>query len=303
MNLSDIQIRDPYILPVESSGMYYLYGTTDKEPWGPRGVGFDCYRSKDLQNWEGPIEAFRPRPGFWATRHYWAPEVHAYKSRYFMFASFVSDERLRGTQILVADKPEGPFELWSDGPVTPEKMQALDGTLHIDDEGKPWMVFCHEWVQVLDGAMVAMRLSDDLKQAEGEPVALFHASAAPWVNSFRVDDPKRLVNPDPKSIEKDLTVTDGPFLHRTSNGTLLMLWSSFGKKGYAMGLARSESGNILGPWVQDAEPLWAEDGGHGMFFRTFDGDLYVTLHQPNNTPNERAAFYRLVEMEDGLRLA
>lgn len=49
-----------------------------------------------------------------------------------------------------------------------------------------------------------------------------------------------------------------------------MLWSSFllGKDGngqYAIGVARSQSGTILGPWLQDPQPLNPNDnGGHAM---------------------------------------
>ena len=51
-----------------------------------------------------------------------------------------------------------------------------------------------------------------------------------------------------------------------------MLWSSFllGKDGngqYAIGVARSQSGTILGPWLQDPQPLNPNDnGGHAMIF-------------------------------------
>lgn len=67
-----------------------------------------------------------------------------------------------------------------------------------------------------------------------------------------------------------------------------------------MGVARSESGSVLGPWHQDAEPLWVEDGGHGMLFRTLDGQLHMTLHAPNDTPNERARFVPLDEVDGRL---
>ena len=98
-------------------------------------------------------------------------------------------------------------------------------------------------------------------------------------------------------------VTDGPFLHRTRSGVLLMFWSSFGEQGYAMAsVASSNSGSILGPWTHDRQPLWASDGGHGMFFRDFSGQLFVTLHQPNKTPSERAAFFPLDESDDSLQL-
>jgi hypothetical protein len=73
-----------------------------------------------------------------------------------------------------------------------------------------------------------------------------------------------------------------------------MLWSSYGPNKYATGIAVSTTGRVAGPWVQQAEPLWLEDGGHPMLFNTFDGRLVMTLHQPNRRV-ERARFF---EMED-----
>lgn len=294
--LSDIQIRDPFVLPVESEGCYYLFGSTDPDIWRGPGVGFDCYRSRDLANWEGPLEAFRPAPGFWATTNFWAPEAHAYRGRYYLFASFKAPNRYRGTQILSADAPQGPYQPLTGGPITPPNWECLDGTLHVDAQGRPWIVFCHEWVQVHNGAVYAMPLSDDLTSPAGRPVFLFNASEAPWV---RQDD---WPGPDER-IRFPRYVTDGPFLHRTAAGALLMLWSSIGSKGYAMGVARSLSGEVTGPWVQRREALWEEDGGHGMVFRAFDGRLFITLHQPNNSPHERAHFYEVQETEDGFTLA
>lgn len=97
-------------------------------------------------------------------------------------------------------------------------------------------------------------------------------------------------------------VTDGPFLHRLETGTLLMLWSSFGPRGYAIGLARSETARITGPWQQFEKPLWEKDGGHGMLFRTFDGGLLLTLHTPNESPKERPLFVEVEEKADGIVL-
>ncbi|MGW8180705.1 MAG: glycoside hydrolase family 43 protein, partial [bacterium] len=90
-------------------------------------------------------------------------------------------------------------------------------------------------------------------------------------------------------------VTDGPFLRRLQDGTLIMLWSSLGTQGYAMGVSRSENGKVTGPWQHDPEPLWAEDGGHGMIFETFGGELMLTFHCPNQSPNERAVFTGIAE--------
>lgn len=70
-----------------------------------------------------------------------------------MFATFALAGEKRGTAILVADRPEGPYEPWSEGPVTPEDWLSLDGTLYVDEAGDPWMVFCHEWVQIQNGTV------------------------------------------------------------------------------------------------------------------------------------------------------
>ena len=289
MTLAEIQIRDPFVLPVRSAGCYYLYGTTDEDPWQGPGTGFDCYRSRDFLLWEGPFPAFRPGPDFWADTNFWAPEVHVRGDQFFLLASFKAAGRCRGTQVLVAAAPEGPFVPWSDGPVTPPGWDCLDGTLHVDADGVPWMVFCHEWTQVRDGTMCALPLSSDLRRAAGPPVQLFQASDAPWVHRL-------------PGYESVFYVTDGPFLHRTADGTLWLMWSSFGTSGYAMGLARSGSGTVLGPWTHEPAPLWSEDGGHGMFFRAFDGRLFLTLHQPNDTPRERARLHEVEEDGGILRL-
>ena len=296
MRLSEIWIRDPFVLPVAATQTYYLFGTTDADPY-KSGVGFDTYRSRDLVEWEGPIPAFRKPEDFWGKLQFWAPEVHAYNGRYFMFATVNPGKGYRGTSVLVADQPEGPFVPWSDKAVTPRHWQCLDGTLHIDAEGQPWTVFCHEWCQIRNGAIVAQRLSADLRQAVGTPVFLFDATDAPWVRALTEKEcAEWSVGPFPAYV------TDGPFLHRTASGALLMLWSSFSTKGYAMGIARSESGTIVGPWTQEKAPIWLEDGGHGMIFRAFDGRLFITLHQPNNAPKERAVFRELIEQGDSIRL-
>lgn len=278
-----IRMRDPFVLPHAAEGMYYLYGSTDKNIWKGKATGFDVYRSKDLENWEGPYPAFRPPAGFWSDTNYWAPEVHPYRGKFYMFATFKAEGVCRGTQILVADHPIGPFVPHSDGPVTPRQWECLDGTLHVDEAGQPWMIFCHEWVQIVNGTINAVKLSETLDRAAGDPVLLFSARDAAWAEAIR---------------NGAGYVTDGPFLHRCRNGRLLMLWSSFRGGNYAQGIAVSATGHILGPWKQEPAPLYERDGGHGMIFAAFDGRLYLALHAPNRTPEERPVFLELKE-EDG----
>lgn len=292
LQLPDIQIRDPFVLPLEKEEKYYLFGSTDKNIWGP-GTGFDAYVSDDLNYWDGPYPVFRPDSGFFSDTNFWAPEVYAYDGQYYMFATFRrKDNRLLGTAVLASKQPLGPYVPHSDGPVTPKSWSSLDGSLYLDDAMQPWMVFCHEWQQVTDGEICAVRLSTDLKQASGEPEVLFRASEAPWTTPYV----------SPTYPDRDNYVTDGPFLFRTSSGELCMLWAGFIDNRYALGLARSSSGQLSGPWLHKAEPLYRNDGGHGMVFRDFNGELILTLHSPNRTPDERPIFLQLSEEDRGIKL-
>ena len=72
---NQIRVRDPYIVPVRETGKYYLFGTTDTDPWNA-GEGFLVYESEDLEHWSEPKWAFLPPEGFWANQNFWAPEVH-----------------------------------------------------------------------------------------------------------------------------------------------------------------------------------------------------------------------------------
>ncbi|MBZ0305121.1 MAG: glycoside hydrolase family 43 protein, partial [Anaerolineae bacterium] len=206
---ADINIRDPFVLPMLTEQQYYLYGTTGSETWTTSASGFECYTSPDLQSWEGPFPVFRPPANFWADRNFWAPEVHVYQGRFYLFASFKAPNLCRGTQILVSDRPQGPFLPISDRPVTPSDWECLDGTLFVDASHQPWIIFCHEWVQVGDGEICALRLSNDLKSAVGQPHLLFRASEAPWALEINSKGRKGYV-------------TDGPWLHRLAGGQLLM---------------------------------------------------------------------------------
>ena len=272
MRREEINIRDPFVLT--RNGQYYLYGTRGATCWGPAD-GFDVYVSRDLENWDGPFECFHNDGTFWADRNYWAPEVHEYHGKLYMLASFKREDLCRGTAILTADNPLGPFVPHSDGRVTPSNWECLDGTLYVSPDDKPYLVFAHEWVQVGDGEICAMPLSDDLSRAIGEPKLLFHASEAEWA---------RLVHH--RSSGRDGYVTDGPSMWRTEDGTLLCLWASFSDEGYTEGVAVSDNGDITGHFTQ-VEPLFRRDGGHGMVFRALDG-MDISASRPN-TPQALSA--------------
>ncbi|MDR0584369.1 MAG: glycoside hydrolase family 43 protein [Treponema sp.] len=298
MRISDIQIRDPFI--VREDGRYYLFGSTDKNIWEGKGTGFDGYVSLEgagpdaPADFEGPFAAFRPADGFWSETNFWAPEVHRYKGSWYMFATFKPRQGGRGTAVLKSESGvKGPYAPWSlnaggaSGPVTPADWECLDGTFFIEGE-TPYLVFCREWRQVGDGQICAMPLTEDIRRAAAAPKLLFRASEAPWVH-------------EPQGRAPGTYVTDGPFMHRTGDGALLMLWSSFDKDGnYCTGTARSRDGTLTGPWTQSGEPLHNADGGHGMIFRGTEGTLYLVIHRPNKTPFERPVFIEITEKDGAI---
>ncbi len=282
MRADEINIRDPFVF-VEDDTMY-LVGTTTVWENGKRIHGFLGYSSKDMVNFDGPVLLFKAEKGFWGKIDFWAPEIHKINGKYYMFATFKSRWKRRASQALVCDTPFGDYKPLKK-PFTPAKWECLDATIH-GEGNKTYTVFCHEWLQVKDGEMVAAPLSDDLCDLAENPTLLFKASEAPWTRHFRGN----------KNY-----ITDGPYLYELKSGKLLMLWSSFGEHGYAMGMSTSENG-IMGPWTHIPEPLFKQNGGHGMVFK-FKDKVYVSLHYPNTpTGMERPLFIEVEDVGDKLEL-
>lgn len=281
MKCSDIHIRDPFIL--EDGGVFYLYGTRGAN-FGIGTGGFDVYTSRDLEDWEHRGQCFDSDKYNMNLGANWAPEVHKYRGGYYLFATFARpDCGLRGTWVLKADSPLGPFRPHSKGVVTPKEWECLDGTLYVDRDGMPWIVFCHEHTQIIDGTMCCARLSEDLTEICGEALTLFAASEVPGVGVQEIDQHY---------------ITDGPFLYRSETGKLLMVWSSFMENRYAQLLLRFDDGEP-GMSFTHLPPLLTSDGGHGMIFRK-DGALYLTLHSPNVHGQERPVFLKLRDLGDTL---
>lgn len=295
--LPDMPLHDPFIVAHAPSKTYYLYTSNIPQMTGVSRAGTMAYKSKDLRNWSGPTVVFQVPDGTWADANEaaWAPEVHEYKGRYYLFTTLHNAKKLlsnqvnsgyaehaRGVVAAMSDTPDGPFKLLDpDKPVPPSQFMTLDGTLYVDPTGAPWMVYAHEWVQKGDGTFEAMPLKSDLSAAAGTPSHLFKASDAPWLDTTITPDGERLNY-----------VTDGCELFRTKTGDLLMLWSSYKNGQYVETVARSESGSLLGPWHQQ-QPLLTNDSGHGMLFRNFAGELMMVVHRPF-----KSAHGKLYEMSD-----
>ena len=270
----NIRIRDPFILTDKEAGCYYMYGTTDLEEGTlhayPR---FSVYKSYDLESFEGPKVVFDGKEnGFYATRDFWAAEVHKWGGKYYLFGSCKAEDRCRATEIFVSDTPDGKFVPVSDIPKTPGEWECLDGTFFVED-GKPYMIFSHEWVEIGNGEIWATELSVDLLRPVGEPFMLFRASDNPAVSELEAGSGNY--------------VTDGPFLFN-DGGKVKMIWSSFYEGRYLV--LEAESDSLRGKWHHGGS-RFDFDGGHAMIFDTLDGVKMISLHAPNTAGEERAHFY------------
>src|SRR4030095_13231902 len=125
IKLADVRMRDVCILADETTKTYYAVSSTFVPASEERGrPAVHAYTSRDLISWEGPHIIFQTPTGFWGDaniRGIWAPELHAYKGKYYLFATFDTDSQFpeqwrnwlprvkRGTQVLFSDAPLGPF--------------------------------------------------------------------------------------------------------------------------------------------------------------------------------------------------
>lgn len=276
------KLRDPFLL-IEN-GVYYMYGTGVGADNDWKQTEYACYKNTSgrLDGEWVKVENLYVKPAL-GECNFWAPEVHKYKGDFYMLATYKSTlTGKRGCTILKSASPEGPFVEITNGPATPADSFAIDATLYVDPEGKPWMFFVNEWPNFEDkiGKMSVARLSDDLTHLISDPIDL-----------FRADDPK---------WTGGRNVTDGCFMYTTAAGSLIMTWSNFDDHGYAVGIARSENGKPDGKWIHEEKTLYSKamgtkyDGGHGMIFTDTDGQKYLCLHMPNVPDGDRSEVPTLI---------
>ena len=294
----DLSIRDPFIL--EDNGMYYLYGTS--------GFGkLEVYTSRDLYMWTKQNPCFVAYGDFFGNavqfssvsgkeKASWAPEVYKVGDAYYMLATFTQDTETmnqQGTVMLKADSPLGPFQMWSDGPITPAGHSCLDATLYFENN-VPYLIYAHEWQCSCrsykgTGSMEYIQLSDDLKNTVGSSTEWFGADELTtfWDNILGTSSSR---------------TTDGPFVYTDTNGQNYLLWSthldpSDGNTYAQLATKFSTLGSSVN--LKSASLTLQEDnGGHGMIFTDPDGKETLIMHNASN----KAALYNVVLGNSGISL-
>ena len=122
-------------MPDEANKTYYMIASG--------GGGVRCWTSTNLADWQGPKTIFRTPTNVWGdirTAGIWAPEMHEFRGKYYLFLTFDSRHLLaeqwhdwrprvtRGSQILWGDSATGPYYAFTNHAATPTNMMTLDGT-------------------------------------------------------------------------------------------------------------------------------------------------------------------------------
>lgn len=291
---ASIILSDPAVLADATSSTYYMTGT-----------GGQLWKSKNLKDWKGPYKVAQTDSASWMGKNpqIWAAELHAYRDKYYYFATFTNNDIIietnqegriprRASHILVADTPEGPYRPVSGTDYLPADRPTLDGTFWVEND-TPYMIFCGEWLHNQNGTVELIELSADLSRPAGEPELLFRASDSPWSRERR------------NGTVTFNRVTDGPWLFRTGTGRLGMLWTSWVLGDYTMGVAYSESGTVRGPWIQEPEPITPPNHGHGMIFRDLKGRDILSAHSHSVVDGRyvrRPVFWQVDLSGDKLRI-
>lgn len=298
--LDEMSMSDPYIFADKATKTYYLTGS-----------GGCIYKSKDLKNWMGPYGAYDVT-GTWmeGINFVAAAEIHQVNGKYYYAASFGDRKELvdvvprrynvyrHQTMILESDKVDGPYKLKNPDPnydYLPHSWDIIDGSIWFEN-GTPYFVFVHEWMQTFDGTMEYVKLSPDLSKTISEPVMLFRGSEAPWALEMVGNGEMTY------GLKLPGWVTDGPEVFRTKTGKLGMLWSSWGAHRYVQGVAYSESGTIDGPWIQEKQGFKDDNSGHGMLFTTFEGKRLLSIHHSEGDGPRKPQLYEIDDSGDKLVL-
>ena len=219
VHFNDLSMSDPFIYPDPVTKTYYLTSSGGRQ-----------YRSKDLVMWEGPYNVI-DLSGTWCEKAGFAAAAEIHKiGDYYYYAGTWSDHSdliqqvprrynvpHNQTYLLRADNPEGPFVPFSVTPgydYQPHEWDCIDGTLY-EEDGHIYMIFVHEWTQIIDGTMDYIELSKDLTETISEwPVTMFRASELPCCGEMNG------LGEATFGLKMPGWVTDGPQMFRTQTGTV-----------------------------------------------------------------------------------
>ena len=237
---------DPYVL--KDGDGYYLTPTNEEEKYGRH--TFQCYYSKDLQNWSEPKTILDLRNISWADKMAWAPTmVESGGCYYFCFCA----EQQIG--IACCDDPMGEFKDMLDAPLIGYEeygFQTIDPCFFKDDDGRIYLLWgqgkCY---------MAEMDLAPGKAEFIGGPKSI--SDEFYW---------QRSINPS----NFDVTIyNEAPDLIKYK-GRYLLTWSICDVRDVRYRIRYAWADNVWGPYIQ---PI---DETHDNILIKGQGDIQCTGH-------------------------
>ena len=244
-----IPLADPFILL--DNGTYYAYGTHNRN-------GIEYYTSNDLRHWRYGGIALHKNNSY-GTKWFWAPEVYNIGSKYYMY--YTAEERIC---VATANSPKGPFKQAEKVSMLPNE-HAIDNTLFIDDNGKPYLFYVH------------IKNGFHIKVAELEQDYI----------TIKQNTITHCIKPKQRWEQVEGKVNEGPSVIK-HDGTYFLLYSGNGYKSQKYGIGCATAKSIHGPWRKLAEnpifqfPKGLVGVGHGAPFFDKAGKLHYVFHAHNS---------------------
>ena len=244
---------DPSVIRVGDD--YWATATTSQ--WAPL---FPLLHSRDLVNWQVVGTAMPKRPA-WSDGNYWAPEISAYRGRYYIYYTGHKKGGSLCVAVMTAANPAGPYT--DHGPLVCQEAGSIDAMAITDERGERYLVWKEDGNSRNQPTPIwAQRLSGDGTKLVGEKRELIRNTAA-WESNL----------------------VEGPFILR-HGGYFYMFYSGNACCGrgcnYAMGVARSRT--LLGPWEKNpANPILKGNDdwkcpGHGSIVSDARGRTFLLYH-------------------------
>lgn len=241
-----VYFGDPFILL--HKGTYYAYGTAN-----PNGI--EVYTSDDLLTWKQPKEKLALKKGdVWGEKWFWAPEVHYYKGKFYMFYS--AEEHIC---VATADHPLGPFTQEVKEPMIANE-KCIDNSLFVEN-GKPYMIYdrfndgLNIWIAELEPNL--------LKIIPGTEKPCIHVSQK-WEEVW------------PRVNEGAFIIKHKKKFYMTYSG------NSYESPFYGIGFAVADQ--LIGPWTKyEKNPIFQKPSGlvgvgHSAMFKDKKGDWRIVFH-------------------------